>query len=317
MASLNSAIEQIFLTYLKVNKKDKVLVVIDDNYRKLGNLLYDEAKKYSKEVELIEMSPRKVDGEDPPKIVEDAMMASDVIIGITTKSLTHTKAAHKAADNGAKIASMPGITEDTLKRTLNVDFKKMQELGEKISNLLNGSEHVRVTTKLGTDFVAYIPKRKIEAANGLIDKKGIIDNLPGGEVFFAPVAEKSKGVYWVDGAMGGIGILKEPIEIFVVRGYATEIKGGTDAKKLKERLQNVGPEAFNVAELGIGINQNAKIIGNILEDEKAYGTIHIALGNNKGFGGDVDVPIHLDGIIKDPTIYIDNKEIMREGKFLI
>ena len=86
---------------------------------------------------------------------------------------------------------------------------------------------------------------------------------------------------------------------------------------MDEVLDSAGKEARNIAEFGIGTNENAKITGNILEDEKVIGTCHIALGNNAGFGGKVNVQLHIDGIIKKPTIFVDNKKILDDGRLLI
>jgi len=110
--------------------------------------------------------------------------------------------------------------------------------------------------------------------------------------------------------------LKKPLKVNVKNGYAIGFEG-YKAKKLENLLNSVGKEARNIAEFGIGTNEKAKITGNILEDEKAIGTCHIALGNNVGFGGKVDVQLHIDGIIKRPTIWIDDEKIMDDGKMLI
>ncbi|MCK4520976.1 MAG: aminopeptidase, partial [Nanoarchaeota archaeon] len=91
-----------------------------------------------------------------------------------------------------------------------------------------------------------------------------------------------------------------------------------EALKLKNILRKVKDKnAYSVAELGIGTNNKAKITGNILEDEKAMGTAHIALGNNKSYEGKIDVPIHVDGVFFKPTIIVDDKKIMENGKLLI
>ena len=89
------------------------------------------------------------------------------------------------------------------------------------------------------------------------------------------------------------------------------------AKKLSRMLDAVGKNARNIAEFGIGTNDSAKLSGVILEDEKVKGTVHIALGNNVSMGGKVNVPIHLDGVMKKPTVYLDNKILMKNGKLLI
>ena len=86
------------------------------------------------------------------------------------------------------------------------------------------------------------------------------------------------------------------------------------AKKLKQQLDAVGKDARNIAEFGIGTNDSAKLSGVLLEDEKVMGTIHIALGNNVSMGGSVNVPIHLDGVVKKPTVWMDGKLLMKDGK---
>ena len=113
-----------------------------------------------------------------------------------------------------------------------------------------------------------------------------------------------------------MGKLKSLLKVYVNEGYAEKIEG-KNAENLEKVLGSVGKEARNIAEFGIGTNEKAIITGNILEDEKVKGTCHIALGNNIGFGGKVNAPLHLDGIIKKPTIFIDNRKIMDNGKMLI
>jgi len=113
----------------------------------------------------------------------------------------------------------------------------------------------------------------------------------------------------VDGSMSGFGILDSPLEFRVEKRYVTDIKG-KHAGKLNSILDKVGEKARNIAEFGIGINPEAKLIGNVLEDEKVGGTVHIALGDNSTFGGDVIAGIHLDGIIRNPEIFVDGEKFI-------
>jgi leucyl aminopeptidase (aminopeptidase T) len=118
--------------------------------------------------------------------------------------------------------------------------------------------------------------------------------------------------------MAGLGLVKNAnIKIEVKDGYATRIIGGAMAKKLNKMLDVVGKDARSIAEFGIGTNDSAKLSGILLEDEKVMGTVHIALGNNISMGGSVNVPIHLDGVMKKPTVYLDGKLLMKEGKLLV
>ena len=99
----------------------------------------------------------------------------------------------------------------------------------------------------------------------------------------------------------------------VEKGFAVKIDGGQEAVKLNALLTPFGKKAFNTAELGIGTNDEAIITGEILEDEKVMGTVHIALGNNLSMGGTCDVGIHLDGVILKPTVIVDGRTIMANG----
>jgi len=188
---------------------------------------------------------------------------------------------------------------------------------KKIADVMDKGEYVRIKTTLGTNIGFSINgRRAFGRDSGLFTRKGAFGNLPTGEIFIAPVEETANGVFIVDASFAGIGKLEEPIKIYVENGYVVKIEG-YKAEFLDEVLDSVGKEARNIAEFGIGTNEKAKITGNILEDEKVIGTCHIALGNNSGFGGKVNVQLHLDGIIKKPTIWVDNEKILDDGKLII
>ena len=148
---------------------------------------------------------------------------------------------------------------------------------------------------------------------GSFDFPGAYGNLPEGELSFAP--KTCEGTYIVDASFPELGLLDSPLTFKVSGGIVNEITGEL-SEKVIQRLDKVGPKAYVVAELGIGLNPNAKVMGNILEDEKVIGTVHIAVGNNLSYGGDNDIPLHLDGVIRDPDIYVDGQKIMANGKFL-
>lgn len=204
-------------------------------------------------------------------------------------------------------------------------IKKIAALSIKLKEILEKGKFIRVAAPAGTDISFSIEGRTAYASKGLFHAKGESGNLPTGETFLAPVEGTANGVFVVDGSMAGLGLIKNAnlpirqagIRIEVENGYATKITGGTLARKLKQQLDAVGKDAYNIAEFGIGTNDSAKLSGILLEDEKVMGTIHIALGNNVSMGGSVNVPIHLDGVIKKPTVWLDDKLIMKDGKLLV
>jgi leucyl aminopeptidase (aminopeptidase T) len=304
---------------LRVQKGEKVLVVIDPELREIGEALLEAATSLEAEAMLLEMLPRTRNGEEPPDVVTAAMMKSDVVVAPTTMSLTHTAARRKACAEGARVATMPGILRETMIRCLNADYYAIAERTKRLTEMLTEAKTARVTAASGTDITLPLEGIDAIASTGLFHERGSFGNLPSGEAYMMPVEGGSSGLFVVDGSMAGIGDLagKKPISIKVAKGFATEITGGPEADLLRKKLEAVGPGAFNIAELGVGTNDAARIIGSILEDEKVMGTIHIALGNNMSMGGTIDVPIHLDGIIKSPSLELDGTKIMEKGKLLL
>jgi len=297
---------------------EKILVITDTDKYEIGHNIFMNALALGYETLLVEMKPGKVNGEEPPAEIAELMKKFDVVFCPTSKSLTHTNARREASGKGARIATFPGINKEVMIRGMNADYKKIAVLSIKLKNILEKGKHIRVTAPAGTDISFSIEGRKSYASKGLFHSKGESGNLPTGETFLAPVEGTANGIFVTDGSFAGLGLIKNiNISIKVENGFATDITGGTPAKKLIKMLDGVGKDARNIAEFGIGTNDSAKLSGVLLEDEKVMGTIHIALGNNVSMGGSINVPIHLDGVIKKPTVWMDGKMLMKNGKLLV
>lgn len=302
-------------TCLGIRQKETVLIITDDNKLDVAKRIEGAARKLSGEVLTMGMSPRSHHGEEPPRAVGEVMKEVDVIIIPTTMSLSHTDARKDACDAGARVASMPGITREMLsKGGMTADYEKVKDISETLAEDLSKGGKLEIKTDEGTDFFAGITGRMAKSDSGIFTKVGQFGNLPAGEAFIAPLEGLSHGILAIDGSMGGIGRLKNPIKVSVEAGMVMDVQG--DGGRLKNTLDKF-KNGDNVAEIGIGTNPKAKIIGNVLEDEKVLGTIHVAFGDNHTFGGDTRSDIHLDGIIKKPDIWLDGKIIMEKGRLLI
>ncbi len=303
-----------------LKKGESCLVLTDDtgDRKELSRFAFDMAMQVSPDTELLRIPEMKVNGEEPPAGVAEEMKSFDVILIFTGKSLTHTKARMEACNAGARIASMPGITNDIMGRSIDVDYDRMKRLTGLLADELDKAGRVRITTQKGTDLSFSVEGRNAHGRKaGIMTNPGDYGNLPEAEAFIAPVEGTTEGVYIVDASQAGVGRLGNPIRIEVRKGLAASISGGKEAGELKEILDAIADKnAFNIAEFGIGTNEKARVTGTILEDEKVFGTCHIALGNSMGFGGKVDVPVHVDGVIRKPTIFMDAKKVMENGKLL-
>jgi aminopeptidase len=296
---------------------ERLLVVTDEPLRPIGHALHRAAVDLGHEVLLVEMLPRTSNGAEPPPEVAWLMRQFDVVLCPASTSLTHTDARRAASAAGGRIATLPNVTEAIMVRCMNADYGRIAARTERICGLMAEAREIRVQAPAGTDLVMPIAGRTPHASTGLFRQRGQWGNLPTGEAYLAPREGESQGVVVVDGSMAGVGMTSTPIRIAVRDGYATDITGGAEAERLVALLEPHGRDARTVAEFGIGTNDRAMLTGIILEDEKVMGTIHIAFGDNRSMGGSVRVASHLDGLVKQPTVWFDDRKIMDAGQLLV
>ena len=316
MSDLERGVATVLEDCLGVASGETVVVVTDPPKRGIAEALVSGARDRGCETILVEMSVREQHGTEPPRAVADAMLSCDVLIVPTTKSLSHTEARHAATQKGVRAATMPDITEDMMGRTMSADYEGIRERSRAIAARLTASDEVRITTPSGTDVSFDVSGRDGIADDGDLRAPGSFGNLPAGEGFVAPVEGRTNGRIVFDGSISPIGLLVEPLTVEVQDGYAVSFDGPR-AEEYRALLGRAGPEAFAVAELGIGTNEAARLVGNTLEDEKILGSIHIAFGDNHSFGGVIRVPSHHDGIVLAPTVVLDGEVLMNSGELAL
>jgi len=295
---------------MKVKPGEKVLIITDKKMPKeLSEALMNAAREVGTQCELKLMEPLNVNGQEPSKEIAELMKTPDALFLVTYRSLSHTKARRDATEAGVRIASMPTVTEFSFSEGgLTANYRRVKELTEKMYEKIKDAKILRITSDNGTDFTATVEGKGWVKDDGSIDHPGSWHNLPAGEVGTAPIEGTSQGIVVID----KMSFYGEGIRWSVKNGFAEKIEG---SERLEKEVDEVGKMARNIAEIGIGTNPKAGIIGNILEDEKVFGTVHIALGNNLSYDGSVDVPLHIDGIILKPTLEADGEVLIKDGKW--
>lgn len=315
-SNLEKSVKRAYLDCLNLQNNETVLVLTDDDTFEIGQVFYKMGQELSRQIHLIVMPVAAVNGEEPSHSISEMMKKYDVVICPTAKSLTHTNAKREACLMGARVATLPGITSDVFIRTMKADYNKVAGLTYFISSLLEKTKIVKIKTKLGTNLIIPIDGMPVISSTGLVREKGKGGNIPSGESFLAPVEGKTNGTLVVDASIAGIGLVQDPVTIEIKDGFASSFSRSEHAQRLEKQLHSFGKPGLNVAELGIGTNDGAIITGMILEDEKVFGTIHIAFGNNISMGGTCAVGIHIDCVVREPDMWFDNEKVMEQGKFL-
>src|SRR4051812_13214367 len=311
MSDLEPAVRSVIGQCLGVREGEDVLVVVDEGTREIGEALREEAARVGAEAVLTVMDPRAVDGEEPPAAVAAALAAADVFIAPTSRSLSHTRARKAASDNGAPGATLPGVTADMLARLMTADLETLAERSRRVAELLTEAGEARFTCPRGSDFRMDLTGRTGLPDDGDLTAPGAFGNLPCGEGFIAPLSGEGR---FVVVSLAGIGLGTGTLT--VEDGHLVGAEG-PEAEQLLATLRAAGEQGTNLAELGVGTNEQATLTGNVLEDEKILGTVHVAFGASAGIGGTVSAPVHLDSVVLEPTLDIGGTRVIEAGRFVL
>jgi leucyl aminopeptidase (aminopeptidase T) len=313
MSDLERALETVVGTCLGVASGDDVVVVADGATEGLGRALRDAAARRGGEAVLALMDPREVDGQEPPATIAAALATARVFIAPTRRSLSHTRARKAATEAGARGATLPGVTEDMLARLMSCDFPTMAARSRRVAELLTAASAAHVTCPRGTDLALDLRGREGIADDGDLSADGAFGNLPCGEGFVSPL--RGDGTV-VAATLAALGMPDEHVRLTVADGRLADASGEWGAR-WTALLDGAGENGRNLAELGVGTNERASLTGNILEDEKMLGTVHVAFGASAAIGGTVAVPVHLDCLVEDATLDIGATRVLDGGRFVL
>jgi aminopeptidase len=238
----------------------------------------------------------------------------------------------------------PSVTVGMFERTVPIDYKRLKANCKRLKSILEKAVEAHVTSRLGTDLVLGLRGRKADTDDGDFTRPGAGGNIPAGEVFVSPELGVGGGTLVFDGCIAsgtGVIVIKDPIRVDVEDNMVKKIAGGREAEELRRTLESARrttrrfarqgripgkalreylENIHNLGELGIGLNEKARITGNMLEDEKVLRTCHIAIGAN--YAGDARALIHLDGLVKRPTIEVTDARgratvLLEDGRLVV
>ena len=324
LTAASGAIKYIF----NPTTSDKVLILSDTYSINIAQAFKDAFIRYKCFVDsyVIEnnIRPLKEIPAELEKLLPGKTIVLNIISAYAEEIPFRIKWIFKVEENKQiRMGHMPGITEEMMLNSVNVDFRKMKSDSELLITSLENAKQLHITTKEGTDILQGIKGRIFSGDVGV--KLGEMCNLPCGEVYCAPLETEANGVVVFNASIGDIGLLKDNLKVFVAAGRITKFESDDiELVKRISELTNADDDAKVIGELGIGINPGARITGNMLEDEKSLGTAHIAFGNNADFpgGGKNNSKIHRDFLFYRPTIEVEyiggsKKVLIKNGEIVI
>lgn len=311
--SLREGAETVVNQCLDIKEKEEVLVLNDGNDQDLTYALLEVLDETGADYRLAEYPEPENHGEEPPEEVAEAMKEADAVIAPTLKSLSHTDARHRANEAGTRVVTMPTVTKKVWNQSLNADYDRVRDLSRKYYDLLENVSEVRIETPSGTDLTLKVDREFFEKDTGFIRNDGEFGNLPAGETDGGIL--DAEGILVIDHFPFAPAGTK--VEIENGRAVAVEQPGEKESE-LAEAFENFECSRI-VAELGIGTNTEAELIGNVLQDEKVFGTVHVAFGDNstylpEGHEKRNMCDIHWDTVCEDPTVWFDGEKVIDRGE---
>ena len=302
---------------------ENVLVITDTNKVDIAEVIALVAYEHGAEVTTMIMSPRTRHAQEPPASVAAAMLSADAIIMPTTFSLTHTAARNAASANGARILTLPGLLhENFTSGVMDVDLMALKPRIDKVVELMAKASRVHLTSALGTDLRLGI-NHSMYVEDGLCRESGELDAFPGMETSVGITEYTAEGLFIVDGVAvpgdlnGTHRQIQEPMRLTFEKGAIVNIEGGGDATALTELLAHYqDPNVYQAVELGLGMNPSARAGRGLIEGEAEYGTLHVAVGEGRSFGSSIRAAAHIDLVIRQPTVSLDDEVMMRDGKLV-
>lgn len=297
---------------------ERVLVLTDFETLEVGELVAMAAIQIAPETALMVIAPTSGHGAEPPAQAAQAMIASDLIMMPLKFSMTHAAAVKAARKQGARVLSMGDFNAGMLAEGgIEADFDRLADVVRQTAECLGKGNRAEIRTPAGTHLTMDIAGRQGFAEDGTAHEPGSIAGPPNVEANVGPLEGTASGELVVDGSIPHplLGIITEPIRLTVNEGRITRIHGGEQAQILSDLLEDFDdPNVYNIAELGIGLNPCSSITGSMMEDEGAYGTCHIGIGDNTSFGGKVKARTHLDLVMRRAEVIIDGEYLEKNGK---
>jgi leucyl aminopeptidase (aminopeptidase T) len=317
-SKLIKAASTVMYQCMDVKSNERLLIVSNIETTEIAQALFTVGLGIVSDCRWIVYPTGKINGEEPPDWVAEALKNVDVVVAPTQKSISHTHARREACDRyKTRIATLPGITKDSFIRGLSADYNEIARISERVYHALASHKLAKITSPSGTCLTVELGNQPVQSI-GQITKPGSFSNLPDGESELAP--KNANGELVVDRCGATI---TEPTRITIKDGYITDIEKTESGIRFEQMIkqseeQDGNSNARFIAEFAIGTNPNARITGNLLEDEKVLGTCHVAFGDNTSYpGGTNNSILHVDTIVISPTIVMDDKTIVENGLLFV
>lgn len=301
-----------------LQRDEHIGIAYDTPERKtVAEYLHRAALQLGGRATLIPVTEAQTMPDAPLDELPQAAYATDVLVGVTGRSMYHATLGREAARRGQRVLALTQCRVESLTSpALTADFIALAPVAQRFAERLGDADRIHLTTTAGTDITARLQNRDGYACTGLARTPGQRNGCPDIESYVAPVENTITGIVVVNASSTPFGLVNEPVQIEIENGIARSVTGGGEATRIEKYLKSQGDPALQFAEFGFGLSPTCRVIGQIVEDEGTYGTGHVAFGSNDGFGGANPAAAHVDLVYWQPTIQLDDEPVIQDGRLI-
>jgi 2,5-dihydroxypyridine 5,6-dioxygenase len=320
IAGIMNGARKVVRMLARVASAEQVLIAADTDTASVAEALAAAALEITPDVVTTFMTPRRVDGDEPPAIVAAALLAANVALVPVSYSISHSSATRKALERGTRVLSLPAATPDQLVRGgAEADFEAQAPIVRQVAERLSAASTAHLTTPAGTNCTFDLRGRKGNAHDCILDRPGKFSAFPNIEANISPVDGTAEGVIVFDGSIPNLrlgGLLRDPVICTVKKGNIVNVEGGHEAGMIRRVWADMGDAAvYNIAQLAIGLNPAILMLTGVwAQDHGAFGTVHIGIGTSANLGGTTKAAAHFDGMMNRPTLKLDGRAILANGQ---
>jgi len=311
-------------TSLAIKPGENVLILAGtEEELEIATFLYAETKSVGAEAAITIIDPRKNVHHEPPPFVAESMRRADVVIAVAY-TLFYTKAKEEALSAGARFAQMGGEGKKDL---VNLNFAERDielcvDRARRLADRVTRSSTVEVTSERGTQLTLSLRDRKGVQLLPFCREPGSFCCLPDyTEVACAVVEGSAEGILVCDGTILAPPrferVVDEPVTFRIRHGKIEDISGAKEAVDIEAILSQAGPKGRLLGEFGMGATHNPRKLRGARGDMSSLGTIHMGFGKNDMLGGKIDARSHMDFMVREPTLKLDEIVLIEGGRFVL
>jgi leucyl aminopeptidase (aminopeptidase T) len=315
MTSNEKAARLIFKDCLNVEPHESLHIVAEETFSDVADVLWKRARMSTRFAQITLFSHQFSNYLGLPPSLYNSLGNSDCVV-ILSPNLISERLFDSARQKGTRILLLTNATRTLFEHLLKINFQKIATLSRRIADIFSIGKTLVLNSPNGTDVKINLVKTKGRAVTGQAKENGQITTLPAGEACVT-LTSNVEGDIILDRICGQTKGLNKPITLKIKNGVLTQVKGSQEAEQLRKAIRRFGNSGRKINELGIGTNDNVTFGQSQLGDEKVYGTAHIAIGEYQITKVHGKIIQAIKGVIVKPTISIDGKMILEDGKVLV